>query len=244
VNSRFGFGLLNAAALTETARNWVTVPKQSICQIEPTKFSPQRISAARPLEIDFEVKGCEGENNVVRFLEHVQLYVTISYTRRGALKINITSPHGTQTTLLSERDQDTSTDGFKNWSFMSVHNWGENPKGLWTIKIMDATGDMDNVGALEDFRLVLHGTSEAPHRMLAGPRVYDENYNTVQNERSEKRQSLESLDRQQAMVESNKLLAKHDAYDQQDPLDEMNSIPATDSHWFRLLARLNGNWLQ
>ncbi|CAF1247892.1 unnamed protein product [Rotaria magnacalcarata] len=244
VNSRFGFGLLNAAALTEAARNWVTVPKQSICQIEPTKFTPQRISAARPLEIDFEVKGCEGENNVVRFLEHVQLYVTISYTRRGALKINITSPHGTRTTLLSERDQDTSTDGFKNWSFMSVHNWGENPKGVWTIKIMDATGDMENLGALEDFRLVLHGTSEAPHRMLAGPRVYDENYNTVQNERSEKRQSLESLARQQAMVESNKLASKHDAYGQQDSLDEMNNIPATDSHWFRLLARLNGNWLQ
>ena len=42
-----------------------------------------------------------------------------------------------QTTLLSERDQDSSTDGFKNWSFMSVHNWGEDPKGLWTIKVMD-----------------------------------------------------------------------------------------------------------
>jgi subtilisin-like proprotein convertase family protein len=54
----------------------------------------RQISAVRPLEIDFEVKGCEGENNVVRFLEHIQLYVTIKYTRRGALKINITSPHG------------------------------------------------------------------------------------------------------------------------------------------------------
>lgn len=44
---------------------------------------------------------------------------------------------GTETTLLTEREQDKSIDGFKNWSFMSVHNWGENPKGLWTIKIMD-----------------------------------------------------------------------------------------------------------
>ena len=43
---------------------------------------------------------------------------------------------------------------------------------------------MDNYGSLEDFRLVLHGTAEAPHHMKAGPRVYDENYNTVQNERS------------------------------------------------------------
>ncbi len=57
-------------------------------------FVSRSISAARPLEIDFEVKGCEGENNVVRFLEHIQLYVTIRYTQRGALKINITSPHG------------------------------------------------------------------------------------------------------------------------------------------------------
>jgi hypothetical protein len=57
-------------------------------------FLCRQLSATRPLEIDFEVKGCEGENNVVRFLEHIQLYVTIRYTRRGALKINITSPHG------------------------------------------------------------------------------------------------------------------------------------------------------
>lgn len=46
------------------------------------------------------------------------------------------------------------------------------------------TGNMDNYGSLEDFRLVLHGTAEVPHHMKAGPRVYDENYNTVQNERS------------------------------------------------------------
>lgn len=87
---------------------------------------------------------------------------------------------------------------------MSVHNWGEDPKGLWTIKIMDTvqfkklwfsiemndlffsfqTGNMNNHGSLADFRLVLHGTAEVPHHMKAGPRVYDENYNTVQNERS------------------------------------------------------------
>jgi len=43
---------------------------------------------------------------------------------------------------------------------------------------------MNNHGSLEDFRLVLHGTAEVPHHMKAGPRIYDENYNTVQNERS------------------------------------------------------------
>lgn len=50
--------------------------------------------------------------------------------------------------------------------------------------VCSQTGNMKNHGSLEDFRLVLHGTAEAPHHMKAGPRVYDENYNTVQNERS------------------------------------------------------------
>jgi subtilisin-like proprotein convertase family protein len=100
-------------------------------------FSEREMSANHPLEIDFQVSGCQGEKNTIHFLEHIQLYITLSYTRRGALKINITSPHGTETTLLTERVQDKSVDGFQNWSFMSVHNWGENPKGLWTIKIMD-----------------------------------------------------------------------------------------------------------
>ena len=97
----------------------------------------RKIDANHPIEIDFQVTGCEGENNVIHFLEHIQLYITISYTRRGALKINITSPYGTETTLLTEREQDKSTAGFQNWSFMSVHNWGENPKGLWKIEIID-----------------------------------------------------------------------------------------------------------
>jgi proprotein convertase subtilisin/kexin type 1 len=39
--------------------------------------------------------------------------------------------------LLSERPSDGSKDGFINWSFMSVHSWGENPKGKWSIKILD-----------------------------------------------------------------------------------------------------------
>jgi len=224
----------------------VTVPKKSICEIEPVNFRPQKISSGRPLEIDFQVGGCEGENNVVRVLEHVQLYVTLNYNRRGALKINITSPHGTQTTLLSERDQDTSSDGFKNWSFMSVHNWGEDPKGLWTIKIMDTTGNSDNRGQLEDFRLVLHGTAEAPHHMQAGPRVYDEHYNTVQNERSEKRQSLKGINDQQMIIESNQQssIPQHRQHMSENKNVEPTNHAETDSHWLRLLSRLNGNWLQ
>jgi hypothetical protein len=45
-------------------------------------------------------------------------------------------------------------------------------------------GNETNDGFLEDFRLILHGTADSPYYIRAGPRVYDEDYNTVQNERS------------------------------------------------------------
>ncbi len=44
---------------------------------------------------------------------------------------------GTNSTLLGRRVEDDSVDGFNNWPFMTVHNWGESPRGIWTLEIVD-----------------------------------------------------------------------------------------------------------
>jgi subtilisin-like proprotein convertase family protein len=33
--------------------------------------------------------------------------------------------------------EDDSADGFNNWPFTTVHNWGESPRGVWTLEIVD-----------------------------------------------------------------------------------------------------------
>lgn len=38
VNSRFGFGLLDASALVKSALKWKQVPEKKICEIVPTDF--------------------------------------------------------------------------------------------------------------------------------------------------------------------------------------------------------------
>lgn len=40
VNSRFGFGLLDATALVKAAINWKTVPEKRICEVYPVNFKP------------------------------------------------------------------------------------------------------------------------------------------------------------------------------------------------------------
>lgn len=40
-----------------------------------------------------------------------------------------------RSTLLDTRPLDQSPTGFHSWPFMTVHNWGEYPKGVWMLEI-------------------------------------------------------------------------------------------------------------
>ena len=42
---------------------------------------------------------------------------------------------GTQTLIAPLRTADLSARGFVEWPFISVHNWGENPFGVWNVTI-------------------------------------------------------------------------------------------------------------
>ena len=92
---------------------------------------PMNSIASIPLYTD----GCEGTINHVKYLEHVQARITLAATRRGEIAIYLTSPSGTRSTLLAQRQRDTSRDGFNNWAFMTTHNWGEEAKGRWILEI-------------------------------------------------------------------------------------------------------------
>ncbi|XP_014668291.1 PREDICTED: neuroendocrine convertase 1-like [Priapulus caudatus] len=184
VNTRFGFGLMNAAALVEMAnpQTWKTVPEKKICTVSAAKESlPKFIYPESQIEVVIGADGCQGTDMEINYIEHIQLYITLDYTYRGALSIYLISPYGMSTCLLASRAEDHSKDGFKNWAFMSVHNWGENPKGNWRLSI---NGSGDNKGFLGDYTLVIHGTKEQPNHMKKGKRVYNENYNQVKDGRS------------------------------------------------------------
>lgn len=37
---------------------------------------------------------------------------------------------------MGARPLDNSHSAIKNWAFMTVHNWGEDPRGAWTIEVL------------------------------------------------------------------------------------------------------------
>lgn len=49
------------------------------------------------------MSACAGRANYIRSLEHVQVQLSLSYSRRGDLEISLTSPMGTRSTLVAIR---------------------------------------------------------------------------------------------------------------------------------------------
>ena len=81
-------------------------------------------------------------------------------SERGKIRIQLTSPSGTQSTLLDLRGNDYSSEMYENWPFMSVMFWGENPRGQWTLTIQ--TLDSGTEVQMRDATLQFYGTSEIP----------------------------------------------------------------------------------
>ncbi|XP_063383230.1 furin-like protease 1 isoform X2 [Cydia fagiglandana] len=151
VSHSFGYGLLDAAGMVRMARSWKTVPPQRTCELVAQK--PQRAVPPRSsVTLQLDVNACPGVN----YLEHVQAKVSLSAARRGDLKITLTSPAGTEVTLLAPRAHDSSRAGFTSWPFMSVHMWGENPIGVWQLEVSNEGRYM--AGPLSQWELIFYGT--------------------------------------------------------------------------------------
>eukprot|EP00058_Branchiostoma_floridae_P011650 XP_002597138.1 hypothetical protein BRAFLDRAFT_121298 [Branchiostoma floridae] len=224
-NHLFGFGVLDAGSMVKMAQDWNTVPKRFHC-------TGTSMSDAKPIPVEGKVvvklttDACEGQENFVRYLEHVQAVVTLRSTRRGDVNINMTSPMGTQSILLSSRpNDDDSVKGFDRWPFMTTHTWGEDPRGDWVLEV-GFQGDEPQEGDLLEWTLRLHGTQSAPYI----DQVVDEWHTKLGMEK--KRQELdlkeekeEEKEEEEKRQEKEKAEAEEDETTKDDEEDDEETAP-------------------
>ncbi|EEB13549.1 Furin-1 precursor, putative [Pediculus humanus corporis] len=182
VNTRFGFGLMNAYSLVAAAINWTNVPEKYSCSIEAGKKS-EEIYWGKDVNLEINATVCD----YVYYLEHVELEINIEYPVRGNLEIFLESPSGTNIQLLGRRKNDSSKRGFKNWKLMSVLTWNENPRGIWKVTVTDKIGTAKQKGRTGKFILHLHGLYDRPK--------YLENQNlNTDNNKMNKKNELNTID--------------------------------------------------
>ena len=93
------------------------------------------VNSAGKVTVTLQSDGCVGTDREINYLEHVQAVVTLDARKRGQVTIRLTSPLGTQSTLLPLRFKDVSRSGFREWAFMTTHTWGEPASGQWKLEI-------------------------------------------------------------------------------------------------------------
>eukprot|EP00071_Canis_lupus_P029435 XP_022262992.1 proprotein convertase subtilisin/kexin type 4 isoform X5 [Canis lupus familiaris] len=180
VSHHYGYGLLDARLLVDMARTWLPTQPQQKCVVRivhtPTPAGGALTPHAAPspilplTQVRKNVSACAGRANYIRSLEHVQVQLSLSYSRRGDLEISLTSPMGTRSTLVAIRPFYVSGQGYNNWIFMSTHFWDEDPRGLWTLGL-ENKGYYFNTGTLYRYTLLLYGTAEDMTARPPGPQV-------------------------------------------------------------------------
>uniref|UniRef100_A0A7I5E6G8 P/Homo B domain-containing protein n=1 Tax=Haemonchus contortus TaxID=6289 RepID=A0A7I5E6G8_HAECO len=157
ISNKFGYGLMDGGALVKLAKIWRTVPEQHICTYQ-YKGSHQLRGLFR-MNFTLEVNGCESGTEIF-YLEHVHVRTTARFQKRGSLKFTLYSPSGTKSVLLPPRPKDNTSRGFRNWPFLSVQQWGEDPNGTWILEIASVSIDQLALGTFRGWELVLYGTAE------------------------------------------------------------------------------------
>ncbi|XP_032878496.1 PC3-like endoprotease variant B [Amblyraja radiata] len=220
VHHKYGFGLLDAGRILKEALKLKPMGSQRLCISNYDFLSEKAIPTNGSLTLSLRTNACLGTESSIDTLEHVQVTASMSSLCRGDLSISLTSPLGSVSELLKVRMLDNSKMGLNNWTFMTVHSWGENPRGEWHLTITDnfnSTLDCDRDekelrhGLIYKFELIFWGT------------YLDEKQGIQDNARNLLDESNEDLIHLRKLTKENKIdkrLTEEFFYEQKRKVDE------------------------
>jgi len=152
-NHKYGAGLVDASAAVAAA-----ISAQRLGGATSVRVDRPGLGLAIPdnrpegVEVSFDLTG---ETNLR--VEHVQFLITLNHNYRGDLHYELISPSGMVSTVAG-RPLDRGR-RLVRWSFMSVHHWGEESRGVWTLRVSDRA--RRDTGVLDAAELVVHGVRVA-----------------------------------------------------------------------------------
>lgn len=135
VNHSYGFGVVDAVAAIELAKQWQNYPVEKVLEVskEVNQHIPDNDSSGIQSTIT------TGEDMTIEFVE---VYVDASaHERLGDLEITLRSPAGS-ISRLAEYHHEAFAGYFryKNWRFGSMRHLEESGKGDWILEVKDRQG--------------------------------------------------------------------------------------------------------
>ncbi|GAB5469650.1 MAG: hypothetical protein Kilf2KO_26800 [Rhodospirillales bacterium] len=168
----YGFGLVDAHAAVRLAEYWPGIADSSNRRSETADGLDATVAIPDPapdrnvVAIDFAGPGGIAE------IEYVFLEIAMTHTWVGDLTITLTSPAGTETTLLDRSGN--SVDHPASWTYSANAFRGESSDGTWTLKISDWVAP--DPGVITDIKLTASAALDSSDDVY----VFTEEFSLVQ----------------------------------------------------------------
>jgi kexin len=169
---QFGYGIVDAGAMIELAKDWKPVSKQAWYYspwVHVKHDIPEGdVGVSSTLEITKEHLAAANFAKV----EQVTVTMNVEHTRRGDLSVELRSPFGVVSHLSVVRNKDNEAVGYLDWTFMSVAHFGETGIGNWEVIVKDHIKN-EKIGKFIDYRIKLYGESIDPSKQEPLPLPVD-----------------------------------------------------------------------
>ena len=160
-NHEYGFGMVDAAAAVELAKEWKNVPPLESTTAESGSIItrvPDAPASGRPTT----VTGTLTVDSEIDFIEFVEINASFWHVSFRDLDIELVSPSG-QVSKLAESfdtltDADDETDFITllgNLRFGSAKHLGEDPNGQWQLRVTDVKPILD--GLFNSWSITVYG---------------------------------------------------------------------------------------
>ncbi len=147
INHKYGFGVVDAAAAVELAKNWSSLGTEVLIS-----SGLKDIKSTIPDDTSTQKSVVSISEDIT--VETVEVMFDAKHSRRGDLEVKLISPSGTES-ILAELHSDEGDD-YNNWLFTSTRHWGEYAKGDWRLEVTDKkTGE---TGTWNSWKLNLYGS--------------------------------------------------------------------------------------
>ncbi|KAL9125711.1 MAG: hypothetical protein Q9217_005125 [Psora testacea] len=162
----YGYGKLDAYAFVEKAKTVDLLKPQAWYKSPWMHVNHSIPQGVEGLLSSFKITQTDLKKANLQKVEHVTVTMNIKHTRRGDLSVELRSPTQVVSHLSVARRLDDATQGYVDWTFMSVAHWGESGLGEWSVVVKDTIMN-EHDGTFTDWRLTLWG--ECIHANIQKP---------------------------------------------------------------------------
>ena len=163
-NHEYGFGVVDAKAATDLAKGWYGLPPLRNSSAGSNRLNariPDPPATDDPATVP-PVLSAVTLNTAIEFTEFVEITVSLRHDSFRDLEIELVSPSGAVSRLVSEfeifADDDESIDRVRmngSFRFGSARHLGEDPNGVWQLRVTDRIPYFG--GTLESWGITVYG---------------------------------------------------------------------------------------